>query len=132
MADRYAAIFLPVTLVVSGSAWAVSGSPTRALAVLVVATPCPLILAAPIAFVAGMSRAAGEGIIVKGGGPLEALATARTAVIDKTGTLTLGHPAVVAVEPAGPTSAEEVLRLAAAVDQFSVHPLAEANVDEAR
>ena len=132
MADRYAAVFLPVTLAVSAGAWMVSGSATRALAVLVVATPCPLILAAPIAFVAGMSRAAGEGVIVKGGAPLEALATARTAVLDKTGTLTIGHPAVVAVEPAGPTSAEEVLRLAASVDQFSVHPLAEAIVAEAR
>jgi heavy metal translocating P-type ATPase len=132
MADRYAAVFLPVTLAVSAAAWMVSGSATRALAVLVVATPCPLILAAPIAFVAGMSRAAGEGVIVKGGAPLEALATARTAVLDKTGTLTIGHPAVVAVEAAGTTSAEEVLRLAASVDQFSVHPLAEAIVAEAR
>ena len=67
MADRYAAVFLPVTLVVAGSAWAMSGSPRRAVAVLVVATPCPLILAAPIAFVAGVSRAAREGVIVKGG-----------------------------------------------------------------
>jgi len=132
MADRYAGIFLPITLAVAAAAWAVSGSPTRALAVLVVATPCPLILAAPIAFVAGMSRAAGEGIIVKGGGPLEALATARTAVLDKTGTLTVGRPTVVAVEPVGGMGAGDLLRLAASVDQFSVHPLADAIVAEAR
>jgi cation transport ATPase len=72
MADRYAAVFLPVTLVVAGSAWAVSGSPRRAVAVLVVATPCPLILAAPIAFIAGVSRAARGGVIVKGGAVIEA------------------------------------------------------------
>ena len=132
MADRYAGIFLPITLVVAAGAWAVSGSPTRALAVLVVATPCPLILAAPIAFVAGMSRAAGEGIIVKGGAPLEALATARAAVLDKTGTLTVGRPTVAAVEPAAGTAASDLLRLAASVDQFSVHPLADAIVAESR
>jgi heavy metal translocating P-type ATPase len=132
MADRYAGIFLPVTLAVAAAAWAVSGSPTRALAVLVVATPCPLILAAPIAFVAGMSRAAGEGIIVKGGAPLEALATARAAVLDKTGTLTVGRPAVVAVEPQDGAGVDDVLRLAASVDQYSVHPLADAIVAESR
>ena len=67
MADHYAMVFLPLTLLVAGSAWAISGNPRRAVAVLVVATPCPLILAAPIAFVSGISRAARAGVIVKGG-----------------------------------------------------------------
>lgn len=132
MADRYAGVFLPVTLLVSGAAWVVSGTPTRALAVLVVATPCPLILAAPIAFIAGMSRAAREGVIVKGGEPLEALATARTVIVDKTGTLTLGHPSVVSVTAADPLSRDDVVRIAASLDQLSAHPLADAVLGEAR
>ena len=94
LADRYAAFFLPLTLVLAGGAWAVSGDPVRALAVLVVATPCPLILAAPIAIVSGMSRTARAGVVVKDGGTIERLARARTVLIDKTGTLTLGEPAV--------------------------------------
>ncbi|HEY0387659.1 MAG TPA: heavy metal translocating P-type ATPase [Gaiellales bacterium] len=131
MADRYAGIFLPVTLVIGGAAWLVSGDPVRALAVLVVATPCPLILAAPIAFIAGMSRAATEGVIVKGGQALEALAAARTVLLDKTGTLTLGHPEVLSVEPAAGISADQLVRLAASLDQLSAHPLADAIVAEA-
>ena len=94
LADRYAAFFLPLTLALAGGAWAVSGDPVRALAVLVVATPCPLILAAPIAIVSGMSRTARAGVVVKDGGTIERLARARTVLIDKTGTLTLGEPAV--------------------------------------
>src|SRR3954465_9175320 len=94
MADRPAGIFLPVTLVVAGLAWAVSADPVRALAVVVVATPCPLILAAPIALVSGLSRAARNGIIVKGAGAIETLGRARTVLFDKTGTLTVGTPEV--------------------------------------
>ena len=94
LADRFAIVFLPVTLVIAGAAWAWSGSPVRALTVLVVATPCPLILAAPIAIVAGISRAAKRGIVVKGGAILEQLARARVVVFDKTGTLTWGHPRI--------------------------------------
>ncbi|MGH2476530.1 MAG: HAD-IC family P-type ATPase, partial [Candidatus Limnocylindrales bacterium] len=86
LADRYAVVFVPVTLAIAGFAWLISGDPIRALAVLVVATPCPLLLAAPIAIVAGISRAARRGIIVKGGGPLETLARARVLLFDKTGT----------------------------------------------
>src|SRR5207342_1368987 len=92
MADRYAGIFLPITLVVASLAWALSGDPVRALAVVVVATPCPLILAAPIALVSGLSRAARNGIIVKGAGAIETLGQARTVLFDKTGTLTVGAP----------------------------------------
>ena len=94
MADRYAAFFLPVTLVVAGLAWALSGDPVRGLAVLVVATPCPLILAAPVAILSGVSRAARAGVIVKGGAAVEQLGEARTVVLDKTGTLTLGTPEI--------------------------------------
>ena len=100
MADRYAAFFLPFSLAVAGLAWLVSGDSVRGLAVMVVATPCPLILAAPIAFVAGLSRAARAGVIVKGAGALERLGGARTVLLDKTGTLTLGQPEVERDRPA--------------------------------
>ena len=94
MADRYAGFFLPATLIIAGLAWAISGDPVRALAVVVVATPCPLILAAPIALVSGLSRAARYGVIVKGAGAIETLGEARTVLFDKTGTLTVGTPDV--------------------------------------
>ncbi len=130
IADRYAAFFLPLTLALAAVAWAASGDPVRAVAVLVVATPCPLILAAPIAIVSGVSRAARAGVIVKGGAAIERLGEARTVLVDKTGTLTLGEPAVrevVALEG----DEREILRLAASVDQLSAHVLAEALVHEA-
>ncbi|HSL64602.1 MAG TPA: heavy metal translocating P-type ATPase, partial [Gaiellaceae bacterium] len=128
LADRYAAFFLPVTLAVAGTAWAVSGDPVRALAVLVVATPCPLILAAPIALVAGVSRAARRGIIVKGAAAIERLGEARTALLDKTGTLTVGVPELERVATVDGHGESELLRLAASVDRLSAHPLAEALV----
>ena len=96
LADRYALLLLPVTLVVAGLAWLLSGDPIRGLAVLVAATPCPLILAAPVAFIAGVSQAARQGILIKGGGPLEALARTHTVMFDKTGTLTVGGARLVA------------------------------------
>jgi heavy metal translocating P-type ATPase len=132
LADRYALIFVPVTLVIAGAAWAISGDPVRALSVLVVATPCPLILAVPIAVVGGISRAAKRGVIVKGGGALETLARARTLLFDKTGTLTSGIPQVADVETFGDVDPGELLRLAASVDQVSVHVLATAIVRAAR
>jgi heavy metal translocating P-type ATPase len=139
LADRYAAIFVPVTLVVAGVAWA-AGDPLRALSVLVVATPCPLLLAVPISIVSGISRAAHRGIIVKGGGVLETLARAKVLVLDKTGTLTSGVPEVSGIEtipagdadPGGDLGADEVLRLAASLDQVSPHVLATALVRAAR
>ena len=94
MADRYAGFFLPATVITAALAWAISGDPVRALAVVVVATPCPLILAAPIALVSGLSRAARYGVIVKGAGAIETLGQARTVLFDKTGTLTVGTPDV--------------------------------------
>ena len=137
LADRYALIFVPFTLAISGAAWLVSGDPVRALAVLVVATPCPLLLAAPIAIVAGISRAARRGVIVKGGGPLEALARARVMLFDKTGTLTAGRPRLATIDVGPATDATaldqgEVLRLAASVEQLSPHVLASSIVHAAR
>jgi heavy metal translocating P-type ATPase len=132
LADRYALIFIPVTLVLAGAAWAISGDPVRALAVLVVATPCPLILAVPIAIVAGISRAAKRGIIVKGGGALETLARGTILLFDKTGTLTAGSPELADVETFDHGSPEEVLSLAASLDQVSPHVLAGAIVRAAR
>lgn len=132
VADRYAAIFLPFTMVVAGIAWGVSGDPLRALAVFVVATPCPLILAAPIALISGVSRAARAGVIVKGGGVIEQLGSARSVLLDKTGTLTLGHPEVENVVALDGMAPDELLRLAASLDQVSAHALAEALVVSAR
>ena len=112
LADRYAMWFLPLTLAVAGPAWALGGA-ERAVAVLVVATPCPLILAAPVALVSGLSAAARRGVVVKSGGVLERLARCSTLVLDKTGTLTAGQPAVTGVVPAGSLPPAEILALAA-------------------
>jgi cation transport ATPase len=127
LADRYAAWFLVVTLATAAAAWAAGGA-SRAVAVLVVATPCPLILAAPVALVSGLSQAARRGIVVKSGGVLERLARCTTLLIDKTGTLTSGHPAVVAVLTSGMLRAEDLLFLAGSLDQVSPHVLANAVV----
>jgi heavy metal translocating P-type ATPase len=132
MADRYAGFFLPATLLVAGAAWALSGDPVRALAVVVVATPCPLILAAPIALVSGLSRAARAGVIVKGAGAIEALGQARTVLFDKTGTLTVGAPDVRDIVTVDGMPAAEVLRLAASVDRMSAHVLGVALVRAAQ
>jgi heavy metal translocating P-type ATPase len=131
IADRYAAFFLPLTLAVAGLAWALSGDAVRAVAVLVVATPCPLILAAPIAIVSGVSRAARSGVIVKGGAAIERLGEARTVLLDKTGTMTLGAPRVEEIVPLDGIGEGELLRLAASLDQLSAHVLAESLVHEA-
>jgi heavy metal translocating P-type ATPase len=126
LADRYAVPFTVVALIIAGGAWLVSGDPVRFAEVLVVATPCPLLLAAPVAFLGGMSRAARNGIIVKGGGVLEQLARARTVVFDKTGTLTHGAPSIARVVPEPPFGADQVLTLAASAEQYSSHVLAAA------
>ncbi|MFB7917156.1 heavy metal translocating P-type ATPase [Streptomyces sp. NPDC056061] len=132
LADRYAGWFLPVSLTVAGMAWLLSGSPVRAVAVLVVATPCPLLLAAPVAIVSGLSRASRLGVVIRDGGALENLGRARTLLLDKTGTLTGGHPRVLDVVAAPGWKTAEVLRVAASVDQYSPHVLACAIVDGAR
>ncbi|NVN86643.1 MAG: heavy metal translocating P-type ATPase [Rhodopseudomonas sp.] len=132
VADRFALLLLPVTVAMAGAAWWLSGDSIRALAVLVAATPCPLILAAPVAFVAGIAQAARRGILIKGGGSLEALARARTVMFDKTGTLTVGGARLVAIETAPEQGADEVLRLAASLEQASQHVVADSIVAAAR
>ena len=132
LADKAAAWFVPLALAVSGLAWLLSGSATRAVAVLVVATPCPLLLAAPVAIVSGLSRASRIGVLVRGGGALETLGRATTLVLDKTGTLTSGRPRGTDVVTAPGWTVDEVLGLAASADQLSPHVLAAAIVEEAR
>lgn len=131
LADRYAVPFTIVSLVIAGVAWLVSGDPVRFAEVLVVATPCPLLIAAPVAFMGGMSRAARAGIIVKGGGTLEQLARTKTVAFDKTGTLTHGEPTVVEVRPAAGLDEGELLRLVASAEQYSSHVLAASIVSAA-
>ncbi|MFN3867270.1 MAG: heavy metal translocating P-type ATPase [Demequina sp.] len=132
VADRVAIVFVPLTLLIAGAAWAASGDSVRAVAVLVVATPCPLLLAAPIAIMSGLSRAARIGVVIKGGGALERLADGRVMLFDKTGTLTQGQPAVSDVITASSdVNSTEMLRLAASLDQVSTHVLASAIVTAA-
>jgi heavy metal translocating P-type ATPase len=132
MADRWAGWFVPLAIGVSGLAWLVSGDPVRALAVLVVATPCPLLLAVPIAVVSGISRAAHRGVVFRGGGALEALAQTKNLVIDKTGTVTIGRPVLRSITVFDPSKSEpDVLSLAASVDQVSTHILARSIVEAA-
>ncbi len=132
MAERYALGFLAVTLLLAGAGWFFSGDPRRALAVLVVATPCPLILAVPVALVAGLSRTAKLGLLVKTAAALEALGRVGTVLIDKTGTLTAGRPEVAVVVPCAPWSEAELLLLAGALAQGSKHVVSAATADAAR
>jgi len=125
LADRFAIPFTAVSLVIAGAAWGISGDPTRFAEVLVLATPCPLLIAAPVAFLGGLSRAAKAGIIIKGGAVIEQLARVRSAAFDKTGTLTQGRPDLVEVRAAAGFDGDEVLRLAASAEQYSSHVLAE-------
>ena len=126
LADRFAVPFTVFSLLLAGVAWLVSGEPVRFAEVLVLATPCPLLIAAPVAFMGGMSRAAKDGIIVKGGATLQQLAGARSIAFDKTGTLTYGKPELTAIHPASSFAAGDVLRLAASAEQYSSHVLAAA------
>ncbi|GAB6856542.1 heavy metal translocating P-type ATPase [Microbacterium xylanilyticum] len=125
LADRFAIPFTVVSLLLAGLAWALSGQPVRFAEVLVLATPCPLLIAAPVAFLGGLSRSAKAGIVLKGGAVVETLSRVRSAAFDKTGTLTRGHPVLIDVRPAGGFSADDVLRLAASAEQYSTHALAE-------
>ena len=132
LADRYAVWFTPLTLAVCVIAFAVSQDWMRVLAVLVVATPCPLILATPVAIVGGINHAAKHGIIVRQGGALEALARVNVAIFDKTGTITIGRPEANRVVAMPPFDRATVLQLAAGVEQGSGHLLARSIVDAAR
>jgi heavy metal translocating P-type ATPase len=124
LADRYAMWFLALTVFLAAAAWLLSGDPIRALAVLVVATPCPLILAVPVAIISGISRTAKSGALVKDGAALEALAHVRTAILDKTGTVTQGRPAITAIKTTAGFSRPDVLGWAASLDQASAHVMA--------
>ncbi len=128
LADRYAIGFLMVTIAIAGAAWLASGDPVRALAVLVIATPCPLILAVPVAIISGVSRCAKKGVLVKGGGALERLAAVRTVLLDKTGTVTDGRARLIDVKTGGDRNAQQLLQLAASLDQASHHVVARALV----
>jgi heavy metal translocating P-type ATPase len=132
LADRWAAWFTPLTLAVCGLAYGLTRDPTAVLAVLVVATPCPLILAVPVAVIAAISRAADAGVIVKTGSAIEQLGLADVVVFDKTGTLTLGHPTVAKVTGLNGADSDQVLRLAASVEQFSSHHMGQAVMSEGR
>lgn len=132
LADRYALPFTVLSLTIAAIAWAVSGDATRFAEVLVVATPCPLLIAAPVAFLGGMSRAAKHGLIVKGGGTLEQLARVKSAAFDKTGTLTSGHPTLTRIEVASGFTEDQLLQLAASAEVYSSHVLAAAIVQTAK
>lgn len=132
LADRWSLGFLAVTVSIAFAAWWFTGDPIRAVAVLVVATPCPLILAVPVALVAGLSRAAHFGVLIKGAGPLETMARIRTLILDKTGTLTDGRPQIVSIDSHDGMAEDDILRLAAALDQASKHPVAQAIVAAAK
>ncbi len=131
LADRYAVAFTPLTLAVCAAAYLATGDPTRVLAVLVVATPCPLILAAPVAMIGGINRAAGQSIVIRHGEALERLGRVTAALLDKTGTLTIGRPAVREVRPIAPYQADEILTYAAAVDAEAGHTLARSILEAA-
>lgn len=131
LADRYAIPFTAVSLFIAGIAWWVSGDPLRFAQVLVLATPCPLLIAAPVAFLGGLSRAARAGIVIKGGSVIEQLADVQTVAFDKTGTLTEGKPVLVALHPRLMPQ-EEFLYLVASAEQYSSHVLAEGIVQAAR
>lgn len=132
LADRYSLVFLAVTVTLATAAWWLTGDPIRGVAVLVVATPCPLILAVPVALVAGLSRAAQFGVLVKGAKPLEALAGIQTLILDKTGTLTDGRPQIVSIDNQENITPDQLLYFAASLEQASKHPMARALVTSAR
>ena len=131
LADSLGALYTPLALAVAGAAWWASGSPTRFLAVLVVATPCPLLIAIPVAIIGAVSLAAKRGIVIRDPAVLERLDTCRTAIFDKTGTLTYGEPRLTDVIAVATRPADETLALAASLEQYSRHPLATAVVTAA-
>lgn len=128
MANRYAMLFVPFASALAGLAWWITGDPARALAVAVVATPCPLILAVPVAIVCAMSRCAGRGVLIKQGGAIENMAKVKTLVLDKTGTLTGGHARLVGFHTEPGYHQDQILLLAASLEQLSGHSMAQAVV----
>lgn len=132
LADRYALPFTVISYIIAGIAWWVSKDPVRFAQVLVVASPCPLILAAPIAFVSGMSRSSADGVVIKTGDIIEKLADAQSAAFDKTGTLTKGSLSVSAIVPSDNVDPQKLLQYAASAEQNSGHILARSIVERAQ
>ncbi len=132
LGDRLGALYTPVALAVAGLAWGISGDPTRFLTVLVIATPCPLLIAIPVAIIGSISLCARRAIIVKSPVVLEQIATCRTAIFDKTGTLTYGEPTLTDVLLAPGAARHDVLSCAASLERYSKHPLARALLAAAR
>ncbi|HVI86014.1 MAG TPA: HAD-IC family P-type ATPase, partial [bacterium] len=130
--DQLGALYTPFAVAIALVAWAVSGDVIRFLAVLVAATPCPLLIAIPVAIIGAISLSARRGIIIKDPAVLEKIDTCRTAIFDKTGTLTYGQPKLTGVVPAPGFTEEEVLALVAGLERYSKHPLAEAVMEAAR
>jgi heavy metal translocating P-type ATPase len=132
LGDQLGAWYTPLAVAIALIAWTASGQPVRFLAVLVVATPCPLLIAIPVAIISSISLAARRGIIIKDPAVLEKIDVCRTAIFDKTGTLTYGKPELTEVIPAVGFAVAEVLRLVSGLEQYSRHPLATAVLDAAR
>lgn len=132
LANKWAIRFVPVALTVAALAWLLTGEIDRAVAVLVAATPCPLILAVPIAIVAGLSQSAKNGAVIKGGGILELLSRTETVLLDKTGTLTHGGPAISEINCAPEFTEDQIIAIAASVDQYSPHIVAKSIVEYAK
>ncbi|NJL29561.1 MAG: HAD-IC family P-type ATPase, partial [Thermoanaerobaculia bacterium] len=126
LGDQLGAVYTPIAVAIALAAWVFSGEPVRFLAVLVVATPCPLLIAIPVAIIGSISLAARRGIIIKDPAVLETIDTCRTAIFDKTGTLTYGEPRLTELLPTAGFNAAEVLRLVASLERYSKHPLASA------
>jgi heavy metal translocating P-type ATPase len=133
LADRYSVWFTVLAFTLAGTAWLISNDPVRALTVLVVATPCPLILATPIAFASGVSKGAGKGVIIKSGATIEQLARSKTFVFDKTGTLTMGRPQIVdVVNFTKNIQTDELIKISASLEQYSEHVLSKGFLDYAK
>jgi heavy metal translocating P-type ATPase len=131
LADTLGAFYTPLAVAIAAAAWLASGDPHRFLAVLVVATPCPLLIAIPVAIIGAVSLAARRGIIIKDPAVLEKIDTCRTAIFDKTGTLTYGEPRLTELIPAPEFSETDVLQLVASIERYSKHPLAGAILEAA-
>ena len=132
LADQLGAYYTPVAVAIAVGAWLVSRNPTRFLAVLVVATPCPLLIAIPVAIIGAISLSARRGIIIKDPAVLEKIDTCRTAIFDKTGTLTYGEPKLTELLPAAGYSEENALQLVASIERYSKHPLSGAILEAAK
>ena len=132
LGDQLGTWYTPLAIAIAAAAWLASGEPIRFLAVLVVATPCPLLIAIPVAIIGAISLAARRGIIIKDPASLEMISECRTAIFDKTGTLTYGRPQLIDIVASQPLTTDKVLALAASLERYSKHPLSTAILDAAR